>query len=597
MTTTAAQQVTIDNAVDDNIFSPMRFISKADDYQVYGALLPDKKESSTTDRSKGIDLLSEAALLDEAQVLDEPKANSVDTHKGTSLKLGVLDVSKADSLESELIPTDDETNDETNDVDKEEYERISKELYGDVNVKLTDAEHNDEEKGDADMTYAVHVQVEQIQEQTTGVQEESCPEMASIQGQYAEQATTTTTPIVHNATTEVPLLSSSHFVSSTYTNAFLNLKNLHSTKTDVVSILDINVQHEVLCTSPLLAIYVSIIPKHTVFHPSETVITASATTITSFIFSLFPTLQQSIPIPTLINTKATTSTFEVPESKTLFALHQRITNLEKDVKELKNVDNSTTVISTIKSEVPNAIKEYLGSSLDDARYMMIQKHSADIIKEHFVPAEIVERLKQQYAPQKNFDYAKHDDVEFDNTDMPMDHGEDLGKTDEQPNDEAIPKNYCVKAVEWYGYGHLEEIAVKRSDEKLYTFKEGDFKRLHLNNIEDMLLLVVQNKIHNLDRNVVVHLAGFMRADELYKFSDDTLILVHNTLDLMHHELHLRYNTTMGKRLWTRLNQQRIRIMIKSINQKLLDRQIMRILEKFVGGRDHGEDLRLLQQTL
>nr|GEZ09526.1 hypothetical protein [Tanacetum cinerariifolium] len=60
---------------------------------------------------------------------------------------------------------------------------------------------------------------------------------------------------------------------------------------------------------------------------------------------------------------------------------QRITNLETDVKELKNVDNSTIVISKIKSEVPNAVKEYLGSSLDHALYKVIQEHSADIIKE------------------------------------------------------------------------------------------------------------------------------------------------------------------------------------------------------------------------
>ncbi|GJU23112.1 hypothetical protein Tco_1156454 [Tanacetum coccineum] len=42
-----------------------------------------------------------------------------------------------------------------------------------------------------------------------------------------------------------------------------------------------------------------------------------------------------------------------------------------------------------------------------------------------------------------FNYAKHDDAEFNNTNMPMDQGEDLGKTDEQPNDKAIPKN------DWY----------------------------------------------------------------------------------------------------------------------------------------------------
>ncbi|GJT40144.1 ribonuclease H-like domain-containing protein [Tanacetum coccineum] len=36
----------------------------------------------------------------------------------------------------------------------------------------------------------------------------------------------------------------------------------------------------------------------------------------------------------------------------------------------------------------------------------------------------------------------------------------------------------------YDYGHLEEIEVRRDDQKLYTFKEGDFKRLRLQDIED-----------------------------------------------------------------------------------------------------------------
>nr|GEW89316.1 hypothetical protein [Tanacetum cinerariifolium] len=84
---------------------------------------------------------------------------------------------------------------------------------------------------------------------------------------------------------------------------------------------------------------------------------------------------------------------------------------------------------------------------------------------------------------------------------------------------------------------------------------------------------------------------FMPADELHKFSDDTLILVRDTLDQMLHEFHLWYNTTIWRRLWTILDQQRTRIMIKDINQKLLDRR--RSLENFVGGRDYGEDLRLL----
>nr|GEW34383.1 hypothetical protein [Tanacetum cinerariifolium]GEW36854.1 hypothetical protein [Tanacetum cinerariifolium] len=50
------------------------------------------------------------------------------------------------------------------------------------------------------------------------------------------------------------------------------------------------------------------------------------------------------------------------------------------------------------------------------------------------------------------------------------------------------KSVSVKKL--HRYGHLEEIVVKRSDQRLYKFKEGDFVDLHLNNIKDMLLLAV-----------------------------------------------------------------------------------------------------------
>ncbi|GJY56136.1 hypothetical protein Tco_0455251 [Tanacetum coccineum] len=96
-------------------------------------------------------------------------------------------------------------------------------------------------------------------------------------------------------------------------------------------------------------------------------------------------------IPTPTTTEATTSTTVVPNSETLTTLHQRIAYLENDVKELKDVDNSTKFISIIQSEVPKAVKEYLGSSLDDAIHKVIQKNVADIIKEHSVLAETVER--------------------------------------------------------------------------------------------------------------------------------------------------------------------------------------------------------------
>ncbi|GJW13602.1 hypothetical protein Tco_0017735 [Tanacetum coccineum] len=56
-----------------------------------------------------------------------------------------------------------------------------------------------------------------------------------------------------------------------------------------------------------------------------------------------------------------------------------------------------------------------------------------------------EQVKEPIFVQDS-DYAKHDDAEFDNTDIPMDQGEDLAKTNEQPNNEAVPKNdWCKKS--------------------------------------------------------------------------------------------------------------------------------------------------------
>ncbi|GJV52208.1 hypothetical protein Tco_1447949 [Tanacetum coccineum] len=63
----------------------------------------------------------------------------------------------------------------------------------------------------------------------------------------------------------------------------------------------------------------------------------------------------------------------------------------------------------------------------------------------------------------------------------------------------------VKDDKQFGYGYLEKIVVRRADKKEYTFKEGDFPRLHLNDIEDMLLLHVQNKLFNLPGNDIVDL--------------------------------------------------------------------------------------------
>ncbi|GJU74058.1 hypothetical protein Tco_1265463 [Tanacetum coccineum] len=55
----------------------------------------------------------------------------------------------------------------------------------------------------------------------------------------------------------------------------------------------------------------------------------------------------------------------------------------------------------------------------------------------------------------------------------------------------------VEVMRKHGYGYLREIEVRRADNDLYTFKKGDFPRLRINEIEDMLILIVQIRHTNL----------------------------------------------------------------------------------------------------
>ncbi|GJT19239.1 hypothetical protein Tco_0877945 [Tanacetum coccineum] len=48
-----------------------------------------------------------------------------------------------------------------------------------------------------------------------------------------------------------------------------------------------------------------------------------------------------------------------------------------------------------------------------------------------------------------------------------------------------------------------EVVVKRTDRQLYKFKESDFVYLHLNGIEDMLILVVQHKLFHLNESNII----------------------------------------------------------------------------------------------
>nr|GFC22679.1 hypothetical protein [Tanacetum cinerariifolium] len=84
----------------------------------------------------------------------------------------------------------------------------------------------------------------------------------------------------------------------------------------------------------------------------------------------------------------------------------------------------------------------------------------------------------------------------------------------------------------------------------------------------------------------------MRTDELHKFSDSTFNHVCTALNDIAIWIEMDY---MPKQKWSKQDKQRARVMINAIDRKVRDRRWMRNLEKFVGGRPYGGDLRLLER--
>nr|GEX62071.1 hypothetical protein [Tanacetum cinerariifolium] len=150
----------------------------------------------------------------------------------------------------------------------------------------------------------------------------------------------------------------------------------------------------------------------------------------------------------------------------------------------------------------------------------------------------------------------------------------------------------LQIVEWHNYKHLDWIIMRRDNDKLYKFKEGDLKRLRIQDIEEMLLLLVQGKLTNLTvkerfafnvslrmftRSIVIqrHKQNrLMRIDELHKFGDDTLNDVRTALYDRLKGVRMKY---LPQTIWRRSDKERAAAMIQAIDKQLKTRRIMRSL--------------------
>nr|GEV74399.1 retrovirus-related Pol polyprotein from transposon TNT 1-94 [Tanacetum cinerariifolium] len=213
----------------------------------------------------------------------------------------------------------------------------------------------------------------------------------------------------------------------------------------------------------------------------------------------------------------------------------------------------------------------------------------------------------------------------------------------------------LKIVEWHNYKHLDWITVRRHNDKLYKFKEGDFKRLPIQDIEDMLLLLVQGKLTNLtveERFAFnVSLQMFTRSIIIQRRVEDLQLGVKSyqkklnltkpdsyRSDLKHKEAYSAYSNPIGliyqnkdkknrlmqidelhkfsdetltdvrtalydclkgirmkylpQSIWRKSDKYRAASMIQAIDKRLKTMRIMRSLERFIGGRLYEGDFKM-----
>ncbi|GKB90052.1 hypothetical protein Tco_0962324 [Tanacetum coccineum] len=117
------------------------------------------------------------------------------------------------------------------------------------------------------------------------------------------------------------------------------------------------------------------------------------------------------------------------------------------------------------------------------------------------------------------------------------------------------------------YGHLDEIEVRREDQKLYTFKEGDFPRLRLQDIETYCHSKgsgrSSSRCRKLPKEAQPYQARHIHARS--QENDGILDSVHTSLQDISSGIRMEY---LPKNKWSRLDNRRARVMIQAIEKQL-----------------------------
>ncbi|GJS69615.1 hypothetical protein Tco_0702456 [Tanacetum coccineum] len=320
-----------------------------------GMSISKKNALAKVDRGKGIELLSDAALLEEAQLLsrkeskkltsfkkvaqvrelilnqskdehendnkddkgsenDDDDSNDAQDSERTDLDEEEnpnrnLNVDKEEETQEEeevhtpeyFVPTDEETDDENKEFDNEEYD----DLYKDVNMRSKVAERKEVGKGDVEMTDATR---------------ESGSQGKSYE-QVIKDAHVTLTTLQK---TEGSKQSSS--VSLDFASKFIILDNVPPVVDEVASMMN------------------------------------------------------STPTPELTIEAYTTLIPAIPNFFSLFGFDHRVSTLENELSQLKQVDHSAQILTSIRSQIPVMVDDHLSTRIGFSTQTALQSYTIEFEK-------------------------------------------------------------------------------------------------------------------------------------------------------------------------------------------------------------------------
>nr|GEV76236.1 hypothetical protein [Tanacetum cinerariifolium] len=562
---------------------------------------PDKLVSKTKatakpDRGKGIELLSDAALLED-EVPDEQIGKTKDTSKGTSVKQGVPDVSKEDSSDSdddswgdnkdERYDVHDEDNnddDDGNDYDSGNDDDGGNDAQDSEQTDSDDDENpsfilKDYEEEEQDEENVLTPEKEKsddedkiYEEEDDDVAKELYKDLKITLGLKDVNMTN-----VEQGRTEGPLQCSS--ISSDFTSKLLNLDDPSQ---DINSL--VNTSTVPPPAPPFDQRVFTLETKVSEFNQTSQ-FTESISSISGIVDNyLASKLKEEVNVVVRLQSN---KLIEEAEAENQEFINQVDSTIKKIIKEQVKAQ-----VSKIMPQIENYVTESLGAEVlilidkmetnESINRSDIQRNLYNALVEAYnIDKDILSSydevvtlkrgrddqdkdedpsagsdrgMKRRKSSTDNKSSGKSTQVEepeFEATDTEMhqDQGNDSGHIDDQPNNKAapmhdwfqkpdkpptpdhqgrqvVPANYFInndleylkggnlsnkyatsttrtkaanlKVMRWYDYGYLEEIVVRRDDNVLYKFKQGDFPRLNLRDIKDMLLLLVQKKLSNLD---------------------------------------------------------------------------------------------------